>query len=621
MIDAAIPTPDRPAPDRTQGGALVFAPREVIAHYRADGCVLLRSPIPLRGVADNIVDYLEEWAAKAPDRIFLGQRTGNGDWEALSYQQAWQRVQAVAQALLDRGLTQDTPIAILSGASLEHAVVTYAAMLIGVPVSPISPSYSLLPGAIERLAGVAEVLQPALVFAQCAEQFQKARSVPRIGAAQWVSGTADQGDATYIGDLYESIPGPQLALARQAVTPDTTGKVLFTSGSTGAPKGVINTQRMLCSAATASALLVSFDDPPVLLDWLPWHHTMGGNSTLNGVLRAGGSLYIDDGRPTTAEAFQKTLTNIREIRPTSLLTVPAALQMLVSELETDDALRHAFFARLTRLTYAGASLSQAVCDRLQAMAVETIGREILFGSGYGTTETGPGISVTHWASQGGGEIGLPMPGLTIKLVPVEDRYEVRVKGANVTPGYLRAPDQTAAAFDEERYYRVGDLVQLIDPANPAKGLRFAGRLSENFKLTNGSWVATGELRLAVLEACQPLASDLVITGQDRDDIRLMIWASPRERQRLGAPAEGLIEAVHYQALADTLAERLRAFNANKGGKTHRIAAFRILHEAPSLGAGETTDKGYVNQRGVLQNRAELAEDLYAPNPSREVVHL
>jgi feruloyl-CoA synthase len=372
---------------------------------------------------------------------------------------------------------------------------------------------------------------------------------------------------------------------------------------------------------TASSLLVSFNDPPVLLDWLPWHHTMGGNANLNGVLQVGGTLYIDDGRPTTVEAFQKTLDNIHEIKPTSLLSVPAALQMLVHALETDDGLRRAFFSRMARLVYAGATLSQDICDRLQAMAVESTGREILFGSGYGTTETGPGISVTHWASQGGGEIGLPVPGLTIKLVPFEDRYEVRVKGANVTPGYLRAPELTESAFDEEGYHRVGDLVQFIDPANPAGGLRFAGRLSENFKLTNGSWVATGELRLAVLEACRPFASDLVIAGQDRDDIRLMIWVSPQERQRLGAPAEGPIEAVHYRTLAGAITERLQAFNDNQGGKTHRIAAFRILHEAPSLGAGETTDKGYVNQRGVLQNRAELTEDLYALHPGPEVVRL
>lgn len=612
---------DMAAPDPAQDESLIFAPKEVMAHYRADGCVLLRSPLPLQEVAGNIVDYLEKWASETPDRIFLGQRNKNGGWEELSYGLAWQRVQSVAQALLDLGLNQDTPVAILSGASLEHAILSYAAMLVGVPVAPISPSYSLLPGALPRLAGIAEILRPSLVFVQCTEQFDSARSVSKIDTAKWVTGTAGQQGATFIEDLYKTVPGPQVTAARQAVTPDTTVKILFTSGSTGAPKGVINTQRMLCSDVTATALIVRTKNRPTLLDWLPWHHTMGGNSSLNGALLRGGTLYIDEGRPTTAAAFQATLDNIREIRPTSLLSVPVALQMLVDALEADDSLRRAFFSRIERLMYAGAALSQDVYNRMQAMAVKTIGREIYFGSGYGTTETAPTISVKHWKSQGCEEIGLPIPGLTIKLVPVEDRYEVRVKGENVTPGYFRAPELTAAAFDGEGYYCVGDLVQFIDPANPARGLRFAGRLSENFKLTNGSWVTTGELRVAVLEACRPLISDLVIAGQDRDDIRLMVWASPQERQRLGAPPEGRIDEAHYQALATAIAERLRAFNENNRGATRQIAAFRILHELPSLGAGETTDKGYVNQRGVLQHRAELAEELYALNPGAEVARL
>lgn len=608
-------------PGLAPGTRLVFAPKEVIAHYRADGSVLLRSPIPLQGVKDNIVDYLEKWAAETPDRVFLGQRGQGGDWDELRYGQAWQRVQAVAQALLDLGLTQETPIAVLSGASLEHAIISYAALLVGVPVAVISPSYSLLPGALPRLVDIAAVLRPAAVFAQCAEQFQGAREVPEIAAAKWISATAGQPGTLYLGDLYETVPSHQVVLARQVVTPETTGKILFTSGSTGAPKGVINTQRMLCSAIVAAALLVDTADAPVLLDWLPWHHTMGGNSNLNGALRAGGSLYIDDGRPTTPQAFQKTLDNIREIRPTTLLSIPAALQMLVDALEADTDLCRAFFSRLTRMTFAGASLPQDIWNRLQALAIQATGQEIAFGSGYGTTETAPGIAITHWATRSGGELGLPVPGLTIKLVPVEDRYEVRVRGANVTPGYFRRPDLTAAAFDDEGFYQTGDLVQFIDAAKPSDGLRFAGRLSENFKLTNGSWVATGELRLALLEACQPLASDLVIAGQDRDDIRLLIWVSAQARLSAGAPAEGRIGPSHYQALAAALADRLRVYNQDKGGKTHWVAAFRILHESASLGAGETTDKGYVNQRGVLRQRAELVEDLYAPNPSVEVVHL
>lgn len=411
-----------------------------------------------------------------------------------------------------------------------------------------------------------------------------------------------------------------MAAARRKVQASTVAKILFTSGSTGSPKGVLNTHGMLCSAVQASGLVVSSEQVPVGLDWLPWHHTVGGNATLHGILREGGTLYIDDGRPTPAE-FHKTIANIREVRPTSLLSVPSALQMLADALEADDELRLAFFSRLRRMNYAGASLPQEVWNRMQALAVRTLGHQIAFGAGYGTTETGPGISITHWPSEGGGEIGLPLPGLTVKLVPFEDRYEVRARGPNVTPGYLHRPDLTAAAFDEENFYRVGDLVQFANPERPEDGLRFAGRLSENFKLSNGSWVATGDLRLALVEACQPLLTDLVIAGPDRDDIRLLVWVHPAERQRAGASAEGELAPPAYAPIAARVAERLRAHNRQAGGPTHRVAAFRILHMPASIGAGETTDKGYVNQRGVLACRAALVAELYSASPGPEVVQL
>ncbi|CAN7371950.1 AMP-binding protein [Pseudorhodoferax sp. LjRoot39] len=597
-----------------------FAPKEVHLERRTDGSILLRSPIALSGCADNIVDYLERWAAAAPDRVFLAQRAPGGGWETLCYAEAWRRVQAVAQALLDRGLHQDTPIAILSGASLEHAVLTFAGMLAGVPVSPVSPNYTLLAPARPRLAEIAELLQPGLVFAQDVERFSGARAVPALARAPWLSASVGAPGTETLASLYGTAPGPAVAAARRKVQASTVAKILFTSGSTGSPKGVLNTHGMLCSAVQASGLVVSSEQVPVGLDWLPWHHTVGGNATLHGILREGGTLYIDDGRPTPAE-FHKTIANIREVRPTSLLSVPSALQMLADALEADDELRLAFFSRLRRMNYAGASLPQEVWNRMQALAVRTLGHQIAFGAGYGTTETGPGISITHWPSEGGGEIGLPLPGLTVKLVPFEDRYEVRARGPNVTPGYLHRPDLTAAAFDEENFYRVGDLVQFANPERPEDGLRFAGRLSENFKLSNGSWVATGDLRLALVEACQPLLTDLVIAGPDRDDIRLLVWVHPAERQRAGASAEGELAPPAYAPIAARVAERLRAHNRQAGGPTHRVAAFRILHMPASIGAGETTDKGYVNQRGVLACRAALVAELYSASPGPEVVQL
>jgi feruloyl-CoA synthase len=614
----ASPAEESPTPAQALG--VRFAPKEVLVERTADGCILLRSPIALGGCEDNVVDYLERWAQAVPDRVFLAQRAPGGGWETLRYAEAWRRVQAVAQALLDRGLSEQTPIAILSGASLEHAVLTFAGMLAGIPVSPVSPNYTLLPNARPRLADIAELLQPRLVFAQDAERFSGARAVPELARAAWLSASDGEPGVATLASLYDTQPGPAVAAARRAVRPTTVAKILFTSGSTGAPKGVLNTHGMLCSAAQASGLVVSSEQVPVGLDWLPWHHTVGGNATLHGILREGGTLYIDDGRPTPGE-FHKTIENIREVRPTSLLSVPSALQMLADALETDDDLRQAFFSRLRRMNYAGASLPQEVWNRMQALAVRTLGQQIAFGAGYGTTETGPGISVTHWPSQGGGEIGLPLPGLTVKLVPFEDRYEVRVRGPNVTPGYLRRPDLTAAAFDEEQFYRVGDLVQFANPERPEDGLRFAGRLSENFKLSNGSWVATGDLRLALVQACQPLITDLVIAGPDRGDIRLLVWAHPAERQRAGASAEGEMSAAAYAAIAARVAERLRAHNQQAGGHTHRVAAFRILHTPASIGAGETTDKGYVNQRGVLACRAALVAELYSTDPGPEVIRI
>ena len=614
----ASPAGESPVPPAALG--VRFAPKEVLLERRADGSILLRSPIALSGCADNIVDYLERWAAAVPDRVFLAQRAPGGGWETLRYAEAWRRVQGVAQALLARGLTEQTPIAILSGASLEHAVLTFAGMLVGIPVSPVSPNYTLLPAARPRLAEIAELLQPGLVFAQDAERFSGARTVPALASAPWLSASAGVPGVDTLASLYDTAPGPAVAAARRTVQPSTVAKILFTSGSTGAPKGVLNTHGMLCSAAQASGLVVSSEQVPVGLDWLPWHHTVGGNATLHGILREGGTLYIDDGRPTPGE-FHKTIENIREVRPTSLLSVPSALQMLADALEADDGLRVAFFSRLRRMNYAGASLPQEVWNRMQALAVRTLGQQIAFGAGYGTTETGPGISVTHWPSEGGGEIGLPLPGLTVKLVPFEDRYEVRARGPNVTPGYLRRPDLTAAAFDEEKFYRVGDLVQFANPDRPEDGLRFAGRLSENFKLSNGSWVATGDLRLALVEACQPLLTDLVIAGPDRDDIRLLVWVHPAERQHAGANAEGELAPPAYAAIAARVAERLRAHNRQASGPTHRVAAFRILHTPASIGAGETTDKGYVNQRGVLACRAACVAELYSADPGPEVIRI
>ena len=405
----------------------------------------------------------------------------------------WARVRAVGQALLNRGLRRGDRIAILSGNSIEHAIVNFAAMSAGLVVSPISPNYSLLEEAQPRLREIAAVLKPAVVFAQNAAKVATARRIPELAAATWISAVACEG-ALPLADLYDTQPAEAFADAFATRDPDAPAKILFTSGSTGSPKGVINTHAMMASSVAMGTNLATSREPPVQLDWLPWHHTMGGNATLNGVLKAGGTVYIDDGRPTR-ELFARTIANLRGLSPTAMLNAPLGYEMLVDALEQDSALRASFFGKLQRLSYAGSAIPASTLRRLQDLATATVGRSVPVMSGYGTTETAPGICTTTWPTEESGELGLPLPGISLKLVPVNDYYEVRVKGPNVMPGYLDRPAETSAAFDEEGFYCVGDTVTFMDRADPSRGLRFHGRLSESFKLTNGTWVLASALRL------------------------------------------------------------------------------------------------------------------------------
>jgi feruloyl-CoA synthase len=601
-----------PALERDTG----FAPQAVDISYRADGSLILRSAIPLGDCCGHICEYLQRWAEEAPTRTFLAERDATGAWRRLCYRDAWSKVRAIGQSLLARDLGQDHPIAILTGNSVEHALITFAGMLAGVPVAPISPAYGVHPEGLVRLAEIASILKPAMVFVQSTKGLDRVRTIPGFANAEWVS-VDDDPTATRFASLLATEPERAIDEAFARAGCDEIGKILFTSGSTGSPKGVPQTQRMLCAAIHGGSLLVSAEEPPVLVDWMPWHHTMGGNNTLHGTVRDGGALYIDDGRPTP-QLMGRTIRNLTEISVTSAQNVPAGLQMLVEAMETDEALRTSFFRRIRRLSYAGAALPRETWERLQSLALATRGQPLAVMSGYGATETAPGISLTHWACEGLGEIGLPIPGVEVKLVPVGDRYEVRVRGPNVMPGYFRRPDLTATAFDDEGFYKVGDAVRFVDPLEPRKGLRFAGRLSENFKLSNGAWVITGELRSAVLAAA-PSMAEAVIAGHDRDDIRLLVWASPAARAELARDGMGGDE-LDVQLTA-RIAEELRSYNAQNAAGTRRIRAFAVLAEAPSLGAGEVTDKGNINQRAVLARQAALVEDLFSPSPSERVVLL
>lgn len=586
-----------------------WAPKAVEVSYRTDGTILMRSPIPLEGCRNSLCDYLEQWAREKPDAVFMAQRNGTDGWRKLTYAEFWDGVRRIGEALLARGLGQDSPIAILTGNSIEHALLTFAGMAARVPVAPISPAYAAHPDGLPRLAGILAMLKPRLVFAQAAAGFDHVRALPILAEAEWLS-------ADDVRRLMLAPPGEAIADALAASRPDDVAKILFTSGSTGDPKGVPQTQRMLCSAMRAAQLINAVEDAPVVVDWMPWHHTMGGNQTLGSTLRDGGTFYIDEGRPVPG-LFEPTIANLAELPVSSAMNVPGGIQMLVAAMERNADLRRNFLSHIRTLTSAGAALPQDTRDRLQAMARNELGREIDLVGGYGTTETAPGISTTHWATVGHGEIGLPLPGVVVKLVPLGDRYEIRVRGPNVMTGYLGRPDLDAQVFDDEGYYKVGDAVELVDPVDPRQGLRFAGRLGENFKLANGSWVLTGELRLAILAAA-PSLQDVVIAGHDRDDLRLLAWVRPAVRAEAAAASGGADPGPRLHA---RVAAELALYNANNPSATRRVAAFALLDRALSLGAGEITDKGNVNQRAVLRAEAATVEALYRRGPGDPVVSL
>src|SRR3954470_24352098 len=448
--------------------ALTFAARELSIERRTDGTLVLSSPLELGKCDWRITDFLPSWAHSAPDRIFLAQRNTKGGWDEITYGEGWSQVQAVGQSLIDMGAKPADRLAVLSGNSIENAVISFAAMSMGVILAPISPNYTLMPGGLARLKDIAQVLRPNFVFVQSGRDFSAARSIPELADSTWIS--VDGGpETTPFRVLTDRTEWTGFAQASRAISTDAVAKVLFTSGSTGLPKGVLNTHRMMASSLQMGSLLVSPPEAPVQVEWLPWHHTMGSNVILHGILKHGGTLYIDEGRPVP-QLFHKTIANLKDVSPTAMFNVPAGYTLLCEALETDQDLRTSFFRQLDRMSYAGAAISRTTLDKLYHLAKASTGRPIPVMSGYGTTETAPTIATTHWATDTPGELGLPAPGVELKLIPAGYTYEARVRGPNVTPGYLGRPDLTSAAFDEEGFYRVGDTISFIDPANPGRGL-------------------------------------------------------------------------------------------------------------------------------------------------------
>jgi feruloyl-CoA synthase len=601
-----------------------LGPRDVEVERRADGTVHLRSPHRLGPYPARLTERLEHWAATAPGRVLFAQRDAAGGWRTLTYAEARDKARRIGQALLARGLTSERPLAILSGNDIEHALLGLAALYVGIPYVPVSPAYSLVSQDFGKLRHVFDLLTPGLVFAADGTAFERAIEavVPPDVEVIVTRNPPSKRQATAFSDLLTMEPAAAVDAAHARVGPDTVAKVLFTSGSTGMPKGVINTQRMWCSNAEmiTSQLAYFRDEPPVILDWSPWHHTASGNHNVGFILYNGGTYYIDEGKPAPG-LIETTVRNLREVAPTWYFTVPKGYEALLPFFRADAELRRTFFSRLKVLWFAGAALSQPVFDEMQELALATCGERIMFLTGLGATETAPMAIARMWQAKDSTNMGVPVPGCEVKLVPNEGKLEVRVKGPNITPGYWRQPELTAKAFDEEGYYCLGDAVKFDDPNDPREGLLFDGRIAEDFKLATGTWVSVGPLRARFLAHCAPYARDVVIAGADLDDIRVLVFPDLDACRTLAPDLAKASPAdiVNAPAVRAELQARLDRFAAAATGSSNRIVAAILLADAPSLDAGEITDKGSINQRAVLRCRQALVADLYAATPLPHVI--
>src|SRR5688572_13616332 len=566
-----------------------LAPAKVELDKRADGTLVLRSPQKLGAYARCVTEWLVRWSDQAPQRTFLAERKGDG-WRKLSYRETYGAVRRIGQALLDRKLSAKTPVAILSDNSVDHALLSLGAMHVGIPVAPISPAYSLMSQDFAKLKAIFELVQPGLVYAAESKKF--------VLALQAVGATA-----TPVEELLETNPGSTLEREHAKVTGDTVAKILFTSGSTGAPKGVINTHRMLCANQQMLAQAWPFveDKPPVVVDWLPWNHTFGGNHNFNMVLRNGGTLYVDTGKPVPG-LVETTARNLKEIAPTMYFNVPRGYDLLLPFLEKDLDLRRNFFRDLDVLFYAAAALPQNLWERLKKLSKEEGNTRLAMLSAWGSTETAPLATSVHFHMERAGVIGLPVAGCELKLVPAAGKLEVRVRGPNVTPGYYKRPDLTASAFDDEGFYRIGDAVKFADPADPAQGVVFDGRVAEDFKLSTGTWVNVGTVRVKLIAAADPLIQDAVITGHDRHQVGALVFLSPGTKD------------MSHAAVTSRLSGILKKLAQEGGGSSTYPARVLVMAEPPSIDANEITDKGYLNQRAVLERRAALVEKLYSDSP-------
>lgn len=601
------------------GSASVWAERD------DRGRISLRSTEELAPYPARLTECLLKWARLCPERTFVAKRDAAGQWRRISYGEALRHARRIGQALLDRGLSAERPLMILSENDLEHALLALAALHVGIPYAPISPAYSIISQDHERLRFISRLLTPGLVFASHGERYAKAiRAAISPDTELVVTQAPPAGRAcTAFEDLAATAAGAQVDAAHAAIGPDTIAKFLFTSGSTQQPKAVINTHRMLCSNQQMIVQCLPFlaEEPPVLVDWLPWNHTFGGNHNFGLVLYNGGTLYIDDGKPIP-QLMHQTIANLREIAPTIYFNVPRGFEELVPALRADTELRRNFFSRIKMLFYAAAGLSQPVWDSLHLLAEQTAGERILMITSLGMTETAPFAICANWEAGRSGEIGLPAPGLELKLVPAEDKLELRYRGPNVTPGFWRQEALWRESIDGDGFYRSGDAVRFAEADAPEKGLMFDGRIAEDFKLATGSWVSVGPLRAKIMAAGAPYVQDVVVAGADRDEIGIMIFPHVESCRKLAArlpPQATQAEVAQDLGVQAYFASLIKRLGADSTGSASRIARAVVLREPLSIDLGEVTDKGAINQRVLLKTRAAVIEELYAPQPAAHVI--
>jgi feruloyl-CoA synthase len=598
---------------------ITFGVTRVVMRDGAPGTRYMQADQALREFPQRLTDRLKHWAEADPQRSFMARRIKladgkTGDWRHVSFREAWQRARSIAQGLIARGLSAERPVVILSENDLEHALLALGCMVAGVPYVPTSPPYSLVSQDFDKLKHVLATTTPGLVFAADARYARaiQATVAPDVEVVL-TDGEVPGRTTTRFAGLAATPVTDAVDRAMAATGPDTIVKFLFTSGSTKMPKAVINTQRMWCAnqQQMAQSMPVLAEAPPILVDWLPWNHTFGGNHNFGMVVYHGGTMYIDDGKPTPA-LMHETLRNLREIAPTVYFNVPTGFEAIAHAMKTDDLLRKTLLSRVRMFFYAGAALAQPIWDNLYESQEREIGERIVMGTGLGMTESGPfGIFVTNPHVRAG-DLGVPTPGMELKLVDIDGKTEVRYRGPNITPGYWRMPAETAESFDEEGFFRTGDAVLWIDPANVHLGLKFDGRIAEDFKLATGTFVSVGPLRSKIIASGAPYVQDAVITGLNMKEVGAMIFPTPKVRELSGLGADASMEQVlssppvlaHFQKVLNALA-------AQSTGSANRVARMCLLSEAPTIDRGEITDKGSINQKAVLKHRAARVEALHA----------